>query len=323
MVNKGLIHAILFDGKGGGRDLSWDEINNWDASQGKIWIHFLYTSPDTASWLHEKSGLESFIAEALLSEETRPRSTVIGKGLLLNLRGVNLNPGADYEDMVSLRIWAEENRIITTRKRRLFSVTDLKNQFANGCGPTTVSRFIISINELITAHIENAVEGIEDQISSLEEGVLLTREGSLRMQISSIRREAILLRRYLAPQREAISRLQVDSTVWFTELDRKHLYEVVNNLVHIVENLDSLRDRATIAQEELNNALSAQLNSRMYVLSIITAIFLPLTFFTGLLGINVGGIPGASYKWAFLIVIILLLFICIVQYFYFRKKHWI
>lgn len=323
MENKGLIHAILFDGKGGGRDLTWDEINNWDASQGKIWIHLLYTSPDTVSWLHENSGLESFIAEALVSEDTRPRSTVMGKGLLLNLRGVNLNPGADYEDMVSLRIWAEENRIITTRKRRLLSVTDLKNQFNNGCGPTTVSRFIISINEFITAHIENAVEGIEDQISSLEEGVLSPREDSLRLQISSIRREAILLRRYLAPQREAISRLQVDSTVWFTELDRRHLYEVVNNLVHIVENLDSLRDRATIAQEELNNALSAQLNSRMYVLSIITAIFLPLTFFTGLLGINVGGIPGASYKWAFLIVMVLLLFICIGQYFYFRKKHWI
>ena len=65
------------------------------------------------------------LVEALLSEETRPRSTVIGKGALLTLRGVNHNPGEDYEDMVSLRIWTEENRIITTRKRQLLSINNL------------------------------------------------------------------------------------------------------------------------------------------------------------------------------------------------------
>lgn len=323
MENDGLIHAILLDGKGGGRELGWDEVNSWNASQGKIWIHLLYTSPNTIAWLQDKSGIEPFIVEALISDETRPRSTVIGKGLLMNIRGVNLNPGANYEDMVSLRMWAEENRIITTRKRRLHSVTDIKNQLNNRCGPTTVGRFIISINELLVAHIDKAIEEIEDNISNLEEQVFTSKEGSLRTQITSIRRESILLRRYLAPQREAISRLQVDNTAWFTETERRYLYEIANNLIHIVENLDSLRDRATVAQEELTNSLSVQLNSRMYVLSLITAIFLPLSFFTGLLGINVGGIPGATYRGAFFIVILLLLLICIGQYFYFRKKHWI
>ncbi len=132
-----------------------------------------------------------------------------------------------------------------------------------------------------------------------------------------------MLRRYLAPQREAVSKLQVNGVAWFTEKDKRHLHEVANSLIHIVEDLDSLRDRATVAQEELVNALSVQLNSRMYMLSIITAIFLPLSFFTGLLGINVGGIPGASYKWAFLVVIFLLLLICTGQFLYFRKKQWL
>lgn len=323
MENNGLIQAFLFDGKGGGRDVGWEEVNSWTADQGKIWIHLLYTSAAAITWLEEQSGIESLVVEALISEETRPRSTVIGKGLILNLRGVNRNPGEDYEDMVSLRMWAEENRIITTRKRSLLSDTDLKYQFSRGCGPTSIGQFIISVNEQLTSYIEEAVEGIEDSISLLEEQVISPQDGSLRSQISAIRRESILLRRYLAPQREAISRLHIDSTAWFTETDRRHLYEIANSLVHIVENLDALRDRATVAQEELVNSLSAQLNSRMYVLSIITAVFLPLTFFTGLLGINVGGIPGATYKWAFLIVILLLILICTGQYFYFRKKQWI
>ena len=132
-----------------------------------------------------------------------------------------------------------------------------------------------------------------------------------------------MLRRYLAPQREAFTRLQVEKIHWFTEQDKRHLYEIANSLIRIVEDLDSLRERANVAQEELINLLSEQINSRMYTLSLVTTIFLPLSFFTGLLGINVGGIPGASSPWAFLIVIALLLGVSLVQFIYFRKKHWI
>ena len=323
MEESGLVHCFLFDGEGGGRELGWNEINSWSLSEGILWVHLSYTSPDTLTWLEEKSGLEPLIIEALLSEETRPRSTVIGKGVLLNLRGVNHNPGADYEDMVSLRVWAEEHRVITTRKRPLRSVTDLGNQLKKGFGPISTSDFIISITELLTAYVKDALEDIEDKTAELEHQVISSTEGQLRTRISAIRREAIMLRRYLAPQREAVSKLQVNGVAWFTEKDKRHLHEVANSLIHIVEDLDSLRDRATVAQEELVNALSVQLNSRMYMLSIITAIFLPLSFFTGLLGINVGGIPGASYKWAFLVVIFLLLLICTGQFLYFRKKQWL
>ncbi|BHH83623.1 zinc transporter ZntB [Desulforhopalus sp. 52FAK] len=323
MKNDGLIHAVLFNGNGGGRELTWDEINAWTEESGTIWIHLSYMSPETVTWLQDKSDLDPFIVEALLTEETRPRSTVIGEGLLLNLRGVNLNPGADLEDMVSLRAWVEKGRIITTRKRPLLSVSELKKMLLKGRGPVSPSNFIVMINELLTSYIEEAVDKIEDNISTLEEQVFSSHEAVLRSQISAIRRDAIILRRYLAPQREAIVRLQVDSLTWFSTKDERPLHETANSLIRIVEHLDSLRDRASVAQEELTNSLSAQLNSRMYVLSIITAVFLPLSFFTGLLGINVGGIPGATYRWAFLIVILLLILVCIGQFFYFRKKRWI
>ncbi|WP_163338631.1 zinc transporter ZntB [Desulfopila sp. IMCC35008] len=323
MDNNGLIHGLLLDGNGAARELGWDEINSWQASDGILWIHLNYTSPAALNWLYEKSNLDHLIVEALISEEARPRSTVIGKSTLLTLRGINHNPGADFEDMVSLRIWAEEQRIITTRQRPLLSVTDLKNQLIQGKGPVSASHLIISITEFLTSYIERALDGIESTTSELEEQISSSCDETLRTQISSMRRNVIILRRYLAPQREAISRIQIDSVSWFTEKDKRQLHEIANILIRVVEDLDSLRDRTSVAREEFTNALSAQLNSRLYFLSIITAIFLPLSFFTGLLGINVGGIPGASYKWAFLIVVFLLMGIGICQYFYFRKKDWI
>ena len=323
MEETGLVHALLFDGKGGGRVIGWQDINNWSPELGVLWVHLSCTAPDSITWLEEKSGLESLIVEALLSEGTRPRATVIGEAILLTLRGVNLNPGEDHEDMVSIRIWAEEKRIITTRRRRLLSVTNIRENFAAGQGPFTSSGFINTLAELLTSYVEDTVEGIEDQTSDLEEQVMISHDRKLRTRISSLRRQAIMLRRYLAPQREAFTRLQVEKMHWFSERDKRHLYETANSLIRIVEDLDSLRERANVAQEELVNILSEQLNSRMYTLALVTTIFLPLSFFTGLLGINVGGIPGADNHWAFPIVVGMLLVVCFGQFLYFHKKHWI
>lgn len=323
MERDGLIHAFVLDGKGGGHKLTWEEVNSWTPGDGTLWLHLNYTSTEASTWLYEKSGLDSLIVGALLNEETRPRSTVIGNGVLLTLRGINRNPGADFEDMVSLRIWAEEHRVITTRKRQLLSVADLNAQLVKGCGPTSASHLIFQITHLLSSYIEEAVEQVEEKISHLEDQVASSHSATMRTEISVIRRDAIILRRYLAPQRDAISKMQVDNVPWFTAQNNRRVHELTNSLIRIVEDLDSLRDRAGVAREELTNALSAQLNSRMYVLSIITAVFLPLSFFTGLLGINVGGIPGATYKWAFIIVILLLVCICTGQIFYFRKRGWI
>ncbi len=323
MEEKGLIHALLLDGKGGGRLLDWQDIAGWSPEDGVLWLHLSYAAPETVSWLKEESGLESHIVEVLLSEETRPRATVMNGGMLLTLRGVNLNPGADHEDMVSVRIWAEEKRIITTRRRSLLSITGLLDSCLSGQGPVNSSEFIYKLVLSLTTYIEETVEDIEDQTSVVEEQIMISHDRKLRAQTTELRRETIMLRRYLAPQREAITRLPVEKVHWFSKKDRRHLYETANSLIRIVEDLDSLRERANIAQEELVNILSEQLNFRMYVLSLVTAIFLPLSFVTGLLGINVAGIPGAHFPWAFPVVVGILLFVCFLQFLYFRKKSWI
>ena len=83
------------------------------------------------------------------------------------------------------------------------------------------------------------------------------------------------------------------------------------------------KDKVILFQEELVNSLTEQMNKKMYILAILSAIFLPLTFLTGLLGINVGGIPGANHENAFYIFIAILLCIVGFQFFIFKKNKWI
>ncbi|MHC4505611.1 MAG: CorA family divalent cation transporter, partial [Planctomycetota bacterium] len=123
----GLIYAVRLDGSGGGAPLGWDEIRaRPPQADWPLWLHFDYSAPRVRSWLLEESGIDPVVAQALLSGETRPRVVPGPDGLLVILRGVNLNPGADPEDMVSIRLWIESSRVISLRRYRLMAVEDIK-----------------------------------------------------------------------------------------------------------------------------------------------------------------------------------------------------
>ena len=97
--DSGLIMAYILDGKGGGKKVGWDGIASWKPEQGILWIHLNYSVAGVQEWLNDKSGLDEVIYDALTEEDSRPRCTPFHEGMLLGLRGVNLNPGADPEDM--------------------------------------------------------------------------------------------------------------------------------------------------------------------------------------------------------------------------------
>jgi len=320
--NDGLITAYILDGKGGGKAVEWNDIREWHEGKGVLWIHLDYTLPLAAQWLSEESDLDEVVIAALLSDDPRPRSVVMQDGLLLMLRGVNLNPGADPEDMVSLRIWVSNNRIITTRRRQLLSIGDLSNAIERGKGPCCTGDFIIDITERLVERMADVVNNIDDRTDLLEDQVLTAQSHQLRPKISELRREAIGLRRYLAPQRDAMSRLYNERVSWFNDTDRMHLREIADRNMRYIEDLDSVRERAIVIQEELMSRISEQMDKRMYVLSIVAAIFLPLGFLTGLLGINVGGIPGAEYKGSFYVFCLILVAVVIMQIKIFKKMKW-
>ncbi|WP_346837306.1 zinc transporter ZntB [Microbulbifer sp. SAOS-129_SWC] len=322
-MQAGLIHAFLLDGRGGGRELSWREVQEWRPQHGVLWLHFDYTDTQVQQWLREDSGLSPLVAEALLTEETRPRATAIGDGLLLALRGVNLNPESQPEDMVSVRLWVEQHRVISTRRRRLLSVSDLAEQLRDVRGPGSAAALVVGLTDLLVWRMSDTVDTFEDTADELEGRVLDSNSAAMRSELALLRKQTITLRRYLSPQREALARMLVEKMSWFDEHNRIQLREVSDRLLRHIEDIDAVRERAAVTQEELLSRTSEQLNNRMYVLSVVAAIFLPLGFLTGLLGINVGGIPGADYPAAFLIFCALLVVAVVLQVVIFRWNKWL
>ncbi|MCB1772062.1 MAG: zinc transporter ZntB [Gammaproteobacteria bacterium] len=319
----GLVASFRLDGDGRGIPLTWDEIRAWTKASGTLWVHLHRGAEAAQSWLREDSGLDALVVESLLAESTRPRCAPIGEGVMLFLRGVNLNPGADPEDMVSIRLWIEPTRIISVRTRRLLSVDDLRAALLRGDGPRTTGEFVTRLADHLVSRVSGIISDVDDEVDRLQDEVLVSNERVLRAELTRLRREIIALRRYLAPQRDALSRLGNLKPAWLDDMDSLHIREEADRVVRLVEDLDAARERAAVTQEELNNRLAEEMNQRMYVLSVVAAIFLPLGFLTGLFGINVGGIPLAEDPFGFVEIVLLLLLITALQVGLFRWRRWL
>ncbi|MEL7343235.1 MAG: zinc transporter ZntB [Pseudomonadota bacterium] len=303
---------IAFDGAGAAAK------GQASGPQGFTWTHLNRDASGTRDWL-EASGLDRIVIDALTAEETRPRAAGHGDGVILVLRGVNLNPGAQPEDMISVRLWIDANRVIGVWLRPLMAVKDIIEAADRGQGPKTPGGLVAKLALRLADRAEPVVAALGERIDVLEEAMLDDRAELSRSDIAAIRHDAIVLRRYMLPQRDALSTLEIEDRAWLTEADTARLREAADRVARLGEDLDAVRDRAQIVQDQILDRRSEVMNRNMFVLSIVAAIFLPLGLLTGLLGINVGGIPGTQNPAAFWVVCGLLGVLVLVQIWLFRQ----
>jgi zinc transporter len=311
-----VLFSITLDGEGGVSAHSRDE-------NAFVWTHIDIVDGDTERWLNEELAFDPVVSAALVAEDTRPRSLRIGTGLMLIMRGFNFNAGADVDDLVSIRMWVDANRAVTLRNRRLLAPRDVKEALESGRGPKDAGELVVALAAALVERMAEGVRNLEERADEIEEDVLSGTPADLRARIADLRRELIGVRRHLAPQRDALTKLFAEELPWLTSENRAQLREVANQTTRYVEELDTARERAAITQEELNARVAEQMNTRMYALSVTAAIFLPLGLLTGLLGINVAGIPGSEYKGAFAIFCGLLIVVAILQILLYRKLRWL
>lgn len=316
--------AYALSGPEAGAPLQGADIDRCLREETLGWVHLSADHEATPDWIASHMPyLDETVTEVLIQTMTRSRASRIGKGVLAVLRGINFNEGRDPEDMVAIRIWAEPERIVTLSRQRVRALEDIAEVITAGQGPETVGEFLAMLAERLNARLEPLIVDLDIETDSLESLVIRRPDQNLRHRIVAMRLQVIELRRHSSPQREALERLEGEDIDFFDEGDRRRMREAREKLTRLVENLDEMKDSLAVLREELSGQLSDRLNRHMYILSILTAIFLPLGFFTGLLGINVGGLPGANHPWAFWIVSLGLVGVLVLQLAILRRARWL
>ena len=323
--SEGFIAAWAFDGAGGARKVGWAELRGGCTvgERGFIWIHLQLLDRRQQPWLEADAGIEPGIADSLTAEETRPRCVLFDSGAFLNLRGINFKPYSLPDEMHSIRFWVEPKRIISVRTYPLSALADFEDALHRGRAPRTPGEFIADLSLRLVDRMDTVITALAEQADELEENVWSATLTNLSQRVSELRRVAIILRRYIAPQREALNHFSLEDAEWMTARDRNRLREAGDRVTRFAEELDSVRDRAAVIYDQMVERRAEQMNRSMLILAVVTVVFAPLTLLTGLRGMNVGGIPGAEDPSGFWTVTVFAVSLGVVLTVLFKWVRWI
>ena len=218
-----------------------------------------------------------------------------GDQVLLSLRGLSMEPSAPEDDMLSVQVWTNGSRIITCRDWPAQAISDLRRDIEHGHGPIDTGEFLLQLAERLVSAMDDLIDGAEADTDRLGYTGERGNTGALVEELAGIRRRMIRLGRYLGPAAacpDPPGRLAPDmveprgpapcstpppSRPLSTRTAWRSALEV-----------------AEITQDELLQRSSEKTEQRVYVLTLISAVFMPMSFVTGLFGVNLAGIPAAE-----------------------------
>lgn len=317
-----IIFSYLFDAQGKATKLDHEKASQELKNEGLTWVHLDTNHKSTQEWIKkEVDYLDHLIIDALTAEETRPRVMEFADGLLIILRGVNLDSNSEPEDMVSVRLWIDRDRIISLQRREMRAINDVRDQIDQGKLIKNSGEFLYNLIYQILAVTSPFLYALGDKLDLLEEKIVNTHNVAFRQNVLQIRTRAAIFKRYLAPQREAIAKLRICEYDWISDWSKRHFQENLDQTTMMIEEIDEVRDRANILNDELFNVLTEKMNKTMYSLSLIASLFIPLTFFTSVFSVNIAGLPGLKNDSAFMWMIVAIAVITLFQLIFFKKKN--
>jgi zinc transporter len=303
------------------RRLSVEEADAYEGP-GFLWIHLEGRDEEDLAFLRSSDDIPDVAAGALAATETRPRCDRMDHGAILNLRGPgDLDPD-DSDRLVSIRLWVTACKVTSVSRRRLGATASVLAKMEAGR--------IIDSGDLVAAFARAISTQLDPEVSALGDtldDVECALDGShlyrLRPIITKVRAQAIAFRRFVAPDRDALRTLADLDFEWLAADDRLHIVEAADRFARMAEELEAVRERAALLHEQITDLRAEQVDQRALYISIVAFIFLPLTFITGLLGMNVEGIPYAQAEWAFWGVVGFCVATGLAVFVWFYWRHWI
>jgi len=319
-----ILHAYHISADGKAVKISNDQLGlPRPKGEGYDWYHFQRHDPTIQAIFEADIYLDKIAERTLLAEDSRPRTILRNEDVLINLRGVNLNPGSQPEDMIGIRFFIQPTRIVSVEKRPLRATKDIAKRLLSQPAPPTPGGFISNFAQAMIDRMAPTITDLNEQVDELEEKIETGDTETARPIVSELRRQAILLRRFLAPQRDALNSLSQQKLPWITSDDQLRLRDAADQATRVTEELDAVRERCAIVKDQLTDLRAEQMNNNMMILAVLSAVFLPLGLISGMMGINVGGMPWTESGLGFWYVTAIIIGIGLVQMIIFKLMKWI
>jgi zinc transporter len=262
------------------------------------WIHCNIGAPVLSS-LFARQKIDELVFDRLSEVESRPLCIPHHAGLLLNLRGRAIDQAVGESDLVALRLWISRHGVVSAWRRKTRAMEEVLGELGRGYCAHSVGDLVSRIALRLADSIEPMVDDLTGTVDDLEVAVVDGSQKVMRRELSEVRREAIDLRRFIYPQRDALSTFLIENVDFVRETERVKLHEAHDHMTRFIEELEVTRERCSVLHDEIIDGRSERMNRQILLLSVVSALFLPASLIAGLLGMNVAGIPAAEHPYAF------------------------
>ncbi|KOC90346.1 zinc transporter ZntB [Winslowiella iniecta] len=313
------IISCQLDGKGGLIPINDSEVIDCDRP---CWLHLNYTHSESADWLMSTPLIPDTVRAALSGDSMRPRVSRLGDGFMITLRSVNLNTESRPDQLVAIRVFINDKLIVSTRRRKVFAIDEVLTDLQNGNGPVDGGSWLVDVCDALTDHASEFIEELHDKIIELEDA-LLDQRVPPRGELALIRKQIIVMRRYMAPQRDVYARLASERLGWMDDDERRRMQEIADRLGRGLDDLDASVARTAVLADEITTVMADAMNRRTYTMSLLAMVFLPTTFLTGLFGVNLGGIPGGDWHFGFSVFCLMLVVLVLGVAWWLKRRKWL
>jgi magnesium transporter len=235
-------------------------------------------------------------------------------------------PGETMLEMDQVSIILGSNFIISFKEKDVDVFNPIRERLRTAKGKIRMhgaDYLAYSMIDSIVDHYFVIMEKLGDRFEELEDVVVSNPEPSILPIIYNMKRDMLFLRKSVWPLREAVSRLQRTDSPLVSEATRIYLRDVYDHTIQVIENIETFRDMSSSVLETYLSSQSNKLNEVIKLLTIISTIFIPLTFLAGVYGMNFKFMPELESPWGYPAVLVLMLLVVVIMLTYFWRKKWI
>jgi magnesium transporter len=319
--------------------IDYDEEHLQEKETKSIEECFPYKNKPTVTWinvdgLHEIKVVEEIgkcfnlhplILEDIVDTDQRPKIKDFRDYIFIVLKMLYYDKEDNEIQVEQVSLILGKNYVISFQEREGDVFNAIRERIRNNIGRIRKLGADYLVYALIDAIIDNyfiIIEKLGEKIENLEDKVSSRPKPANLRVIHRLKRDLIFLRKSVWPLREVISILERGESSLILESTNVYLRDIYGHTIQVMDTVETLRDMTSGMLEIYLSSVSNRMNEIMKMLTIVATIFIPLTFITGIYGMNFRYMPEIKWFWGYPIVLLGMLIIGIVMVIYFKRKKW-
>jgi len=283
------------------------------------WIVLNGRDPADRTWIETQGRFDDAIRPMVVKPPERNDRAHLDTAIVLSL--VRKDDAAG-DPPPGLNIVLEAHRLTTICYGTEVSIGEIFDREVARSSTMSASRVLASIVTALIKQLQPELSDLSDRIDLLEDMAMRDNDDHIDDQVVRAGQQILALRRYLAPLNYEITYLALNPDELPGGGEPRYLRRAVEALTRIVGGLDGGHHRVQLILNQLGNRDTSRLEKSMHKLTLVATVFLPLSFITGLLGINVAGVPGTHDPFAFWVVVVVLIAVAVGAILLIRWKKW-